>query len=465
MTAAQPTVWQMMAAKLEAEADGWKPYPWQISPGQIATQGAWLIEGGRGIGKTDGCARYVDEHVRGPACDKRIPGGHRIAIVAPTLDDAAESCVSGPSGLKAHNPGVVLKVALGGSKAIWPNGAEAKLFSGATEKDADRLRAGGNRCLVWVEEAAAIPWLGVALKQARYGLRIGSHPHIVASSTPRPTGAYKAFRAEPTTLRTHGTTEQAHHLNEEVRARLYGDYEGTRMGRQELLGELLEDVEGALWTLGNIDEDRLNNHPDLTLIAVSMDPAGDGGEGHDEHGLTVIGCAGRGPDAEFYVLSDLSRNCTPTQAARTAILTYVEQEADAIVYEKNQGQGWILAVLKATWAEMQAKGEVHGIAPPFRAVDAARSKRLRAEPVASLYEKHRVHHIGAFSKLEDQMTSWVPGDADSPDRLDALVHGVTWLYEKSRQVTSIRRPPQAVLPSGIGAAMGGQTLGSRGYGR
>jgi phage terminase large subunit-like protein len=221
-----------------------------------------------------------------------------------------------------------------------------------------------------------------------------------------------------------------------------------------------------LWTLASIELARVTERPEyLTHVCVSVDPAGDGGEGHDEHGITVSGVTGRAAAAEFFVLADLSRNCTPSQAARTAILAYVEYEADCIVYEKNQGQGWITAVLQATWLEMSAAGEVSGPMPPLRPVNAARSKRLRAEPVQALYEQGRAHHVGIFAVLESQQTTWIPGDSDSPDRLDSLVHGITWLYDHARHVTSIRRPPQATLPSGISAAMGGQALGSRSYGR
>ena len=192
--------------------DEWQPYPWQIPPAEIAVQGTWLIVGGRGIGKTDGCAHYVDQHVNGPPCDPRVPGGHRVAIIAPTLGDAVESCVNGPSGIRQYNPDVRLREGgVGGSLIRWPSGAEGRLFGAFTPQDVERLRAGGNRCLVWLEEAAAMRYLGDAVKQARYGLRLGRSAHFVGSSTPKPTKDFRellaakdtvVFRGLPTPRRT-----------------------------------------------------------------------------------------------------------------------------------------------------------------------------------------------------------------------------------------------------------------------
>jgi phage terminase large subunit-like protein len=402
----------------------WEPYPWQVCPSPVAVQGVFLIEGGRGIGKTDGCAHYMLDHVAGAPCDPRVPGGHRMAIVAPTLDDAAESCVNGPSGLRSYNPAVVLRTALGGSKAVWPNGAEAKLFSGASEKDADRLRAGGNRCLVWIEEAAAIPWLDVAVKQARYGLRVGRNAHMVASSTPRPTPAYKKLRDDPTTVRTHGTTDLAHHLDPAVRQRLYDDYAGTRLGRQELLGELLEDVEGALWSLARIDQLRVAEAPALTRIVVAVDPSGGDSDDHDEQGIVV---AGQSVDGDFYVLADRSCRETPHGWAGRAVAAYNEFEADVIVAEANYGGAMVESTIRQV-----------GPGVPVRVVTASRGKRQRAEPVSALYEQGRVHHVGPFPQLEDQMCGWVPESGRSPDRMDALVWAVTLLSQPARRGPRMR---------------------------
>lgn len=407
----------------------WTPYPWQVCPGTLGAQELWLIEGGRGIGKTDGCARYMDAHMSGPPCDPRIPGGHRAAIVAPTQDDAAESCVNGPSGLRAHNPQVEIKVQPGGTFAVWPNGARAKLFGAHTPNDVDRLRAGGNRCLAWVEEAAAMRHLEEAVANLRMGLRVGTVPHIVGSSTPRPTTQYKAFRSRHRFL-THATTAQADRLDPTVREELYRLYEGSRLGRQELLGELLEDVEGALWRLDDIDRARVATAPAaLERVVVAVDPPAT--STGDECGIVVVGLASE----RYYVLADLSRQATPEEWGELVCRTYVEWDADLITAEINQGGEMVTSVIRNAWRELARGRRVdRGLpAPRIQPVRAKRGKALRADPVAQLYSPtfQRVCHVGVLEKLEDQMTTWVPGEDDSPDRLDALVYGVLALNRPS----------------------------------
>jgi len=416
---------RLLADRLDALAqqEPWEPYPWQVPPGAIVTHGMWLIEGGRGIGKTDGCARYVDQHVNGPPCDPRHKGGHRVAIIAPTLDDAAESCVTGPSGLQAHNPAVRLRTMLGGSKAIWPSGAEAKLFSGNDKESVERLRAGGNRCLVWVEEAAAMRYLADVIKQARYGLRLGHRAHLIGSSTPKPTLDYKALRSDPRVVRTHGTTEQAVHLDPAVRASLYADYAGTRLGRQELLGELLDDVEGALWTYALIGEGRADP-VDMATVGqpgyvafwqrrvVALDPS-DGTADGDEQGLAVVGL---GSNHELYVLASEGLRVTPWDYLNHAVDVAIEHAA-TLVIEKNHGSEYLIGLLEQVLRK-------RGIRTPYKVVTAnpGRGKMTRAEPVAGLYERGKVHHVGEFPELEAQMTSWTGKTGEkSPDRLDALV--------------------------------------------
>lgn len=405
----------------------WTPYPWQVCPGELGAQELWLIEGGRGIGKTDGIARYVDRHMEGPPCDRRLAGGHRAAIVAPTLDDAAESCVTGPSGLQAHNPAVHLRTAIGGSVVIWPNGSKARLFSTDTAKQVDRLRGGGNRCLVWVEEAAAHPHLEAGLAHARLGLRIGSTPHLVASSTPRPTREYKEFRGQAK-YRTHASTDQAERLDPEVRRVLLALYEGKTLGRQELGGELLEEIEGALWRLDDIARARVDDHPDLERVVVAVDPPAT--STGDECGISVTG---RAAD-RYYVLADASFQATPEQWGERVCLAYVEWDADLIVAEINQGGEMVRSVVRTAWRELQRSRRIPRELgePRIQMVRAKSNKRLRADPVSQLYAPSimRVHHVGVFGKLEDQMTTWTPGE-ESPDRLDALVYGITQLDRPS----------------------------------
>lgn len=408
--------------------DLWSPYPWQVPPDDPVTQGAWLMLGGRGTGKTDGAARYVVDHVHGPPCDPRLPGGHRIAIVAPTLGDAVESCVQGPSGLKAHDPGVRLRGGTGGTYARWASGAEAKLFGASTPDDVERLRAGGNRCLVWMEEVAAMRYLGPALDHTALGLRLGVRPHYVMSTTPKPRPEVRALLKDPRVVVSRGRTEEAVHLDESVRLAYLRRYGGTRLGRQELDGEVLADVEGALWNLSGIEAGRVAavDRGDLARIVVAIDPAATSAETSDETGLVVVGVSSRGScpacgvlqsgmGPHLFVLQDLSGRFTPDGWARRAVDAYEVWEADAIVAETNNGGEMVGSVLRTVSRSAR-----------YRAVTATRGKRTRAEPVAALYEQGKAHHVGgSLARLEDQMTTWVPGEGDSPDRMDALVWGAT----------------------------------------
>lgn len=398
--------------------NAWQPYPWQVCPGTVVSQGLWLINGGRGIGKTDGCTHYVLDHVAGAACDPRLPGGHRIAIIAPTLGDGVESCVTGPSGLQTYNPDVKLRTAAGGTFARFPGGATARLFGASTPEDVERLRAGGNRCLVWAEEIAAWRYLDPCWKHARYGLRIGTRPHFVGSSTPKPRPEYKKLLTDRRTLVTRGRTTDAIHLDATVREALLEDYAGTRLGRQELDGEMLDDVVGALWSYALLDADRVADHPDLSRLVIPFDPAVTSGEDADEHGIVAVGL---GVDGDIYVLGDHSLRGTPHQAITTVARVFDDYEADFVVGEVNNGGEWIGTTLHLIRADV-----------PYMSVRASRGKAIRAQPVATLYERHRVHHVGTLPKLEDQMTSWVPGEGDSPDRVDALVWGVTALTSAGR---------------------------------
>jgi predicted phage terminase large subunit-like protein len=389
-------------------APRWVPMPHQIPP--EGEWDVWLLEGGRGSGKTDGAAAYVNAHVNGPPC---AANGHRVAIIAPTLGDAVEACANGPSGIRAHNPAVRLVQGIGGTYLRWPSGSEAKLFGAYTPEDVERLRAGGNRCLVWAEELAAWPKLDAAWDQMKFGLRVGPRPHAVASSTPKPRKRYIAIRADERTVRTGASTAQNPHLVESVRRDLFARYEGTRIGRQELMAEILMDVEGALWTWEMFE--RRMPPPDLARVVVAVDPSGGSDDNADEQGITV---AGRGVDDRGYVLADRSCKLSPDGWGRRAVQAYVDFNADRLVYERNFGGDMVESVIKTAARAM-------GVTVATRAVTASRGKRVRAEPVAALYEQGRISHVEVFQELEEQMTGWTPESGTSPDRMDALVFAVT----------------------------------------
>lgn len=412
---------QELAAKVREKRWGkWKPYPWQVPPDDIETLGWWLQLGGRGTGKTDGCARYMVAHVNGPPCDPRLRGGHRMAIVAPTQGDAVEACVNGPSGLRAHDPRVVLRTTAGGTFAKWPNGAEAKLFGAHTPDDVERLRAGGNRCLVWMEEIAAMRRLGAAITHSEMGLRIGPRPHYIGSTTPKPRTELIELTKQADVIVTHGRTRDAHHLPEEQRRKLLQRHLGTRTEKQELDGELIAEIEGALWSAKLLDRTRVGAAPPLVRIVVAVDPAAGDGEENDEMGIIVAGL-GRAyiPDKNGfarrhgYILDDLSGRMSPTECMRKAAEAYHAWKASAVVAEVNNGGKWIRTTM-------------HQVDPTvtFREVTASVNKQTRAEPVSAVFEQLAAHVVVSLPELESQLSTWVPGE-DSPDRLDAMVWALT----------------------------------------
>lgn len=384
-----------------------------------------MLLGGRGSGKTDALAHFVDEHVQGPPCAPGYPGGHRPAIIAPTLGDAVESCVNGPSGLRMHNPEVRLIQTAGGTHARWPNGVEAKLFGAFTPEDVERLRAGGNRCLVWAEELAAWHRLDDAWDHMTLGLRLGVRPRVIASTTPKPRPKLKALMQAPGTELTHARTDDNPYLHPDVRAKLYDLYGGTRLGRQELTAELLEDVPGALWTRERLERNRVLETPQLARVVVAVDPSGGSSEGHAEVG--IVAC-GRGVDGHAYILRDVSERLSPERWARRVVDLYHTLKADRIVAEKNYGGEMVEHTLRTVDPTV-----------PVRMVNATRGKRIRAEPVAALDEQAKLHLVGTgLALLEDQLTQWVPDSGDpSPDRMDAMVWGITELMLGAQSVRFI----------------------------
>ncbi len=394
-------------------ASRWVPLPHQIPPEQDGWH-TWLLEGGRGSGKTDGAAAYVNQC----ATEQVI----RISIIAPTLGDAVESCVNGPSGIKAHNPAVRMTQGMGGVHLRWPNGSEAKLFGAYGPEDVERLRAGGNRHLVWCEELAAWVRLKEAWDQMEFGLRLGDWPRIVASTTPKPRKPYIAIRSDPRTIRTGASTRNNPYLHAGVRQAFEDAYAGTRIGRQELEAELLTDIPGALWTYGLLEDRR--PVPDLVRCVVAVDPSGGSDAENDEQGIVV---AGKGADGRGHVVADRSCKLSPDGWARRAVQAYLEFKADLIVYEKNFGGDMVEATIKTAARAM-------GVTVTTKAVTASRGKQLRAQPIAALYEQKRVSHCEVFADLEEQMTQWTPESGTSPDRLDALVFALSeFMVTESRE--------------------------------
>jgi phage terminase large subunit-like protein len=419
---------QQIAARaalgLAEQAGPWEPLPHQTPP--EGGWDTWLLLAGRGSGKTAAAAHYTDQHVRGPACLPGLPGGHRVAIIAPTFGDALDACVHGPSGIRAHNPSVRSVQTAGGTFVRWPSGAEAKLFGASTPEDVERLRAGGNRCLAYAEELAAWRFLDACWDHLQFGLRLGPHPRVVAATTPKPKRLIKALLDDPSCAVTRATTHDNPHLVALVRARLEARYGGTRLGRQEIGGELVDDVEGALWHSAMFDDRRPCPH-DLPRAVVAVDPSGGSDPENDEQGIVV---AGLGVDGRGYVLADRTCKLSPDGWGRRAVQAYVDFSCDAIVGEANFGGDMVAAVIKNAARDM-------GVSVVYKAVHASRGKAVRAAPVAQLYEQGRISHCDVFAELEEELTSWTPESGRSPNRLDSLVWAISELMVKDARAVYV----------------------------
>jgi phage terminase large subunit-like protein len=293
---------------------------------------------------------------------------------------------------------------------IMANGSRFKLFSA---DEPDRLR-GYQHHRAWCDELASWRYPD-AWDQLLLGLRLGDDPRVIVTTTPRPVMLIRSLLTRDGVYVTRGSTfENEQNLAPAALAQLRERYEGTRMGRQELYADVLEDVPGALWHRSIIDEDRVERAPELQRVVVAIDPAVTSGESADETGIVV---AGLGVDGHGYVLADRTCRLSPDGWARRATIAYDEFEADRIIAEVNNGGDLVERVIRTI-----------GGSYAYRAVRASRGKITRAEPVAALYEQHRVHHVGGFAALEDQQCMYTPDGYDgSPDRVDALVWAITEL--------------------------------------
>lgn len=374
----------------------------------------WLFLAGRGAGKTRTAAEWL-------AWKAISNEGTRWAIVAPTHADARDTCVEGESGilniLKEY--GVLRDYNRSISEIFLTNKSRIKLFSG---EEPDRLRGpqfhGG-----WFDELAAFKRPD-AWDQYQFGARLGEHPQTIITTTPRPTKLVKDLVEREGVRVVRGSTfDNAKNLAPSALAELKLRYENTRLGRQELYGEILDTVEGALWTREMIERARVTDIPPLIRIVVAIDPAVTNNADSDETGIVAAGITS---DNHYYVLSDKSLKASPDAWARQAVNLYHELKADKIIAETNNGGDMVTLLIKQV-----------DHSAPVKKVTATRGKQLRAEPISSLYEQGRVHHHGYFAELETQMCEWTPISNESPDRLDALVWAITELNSGSSSMMSL----------------------------
>src|SRR6516165_10443377 len=370
----------------------------------------WLLLAGRGFGKTRTLAEWV--------CEQALFGlANRIALVAATAADARDVLVEGESGILAVAPPWFRPIYEPSKRRLtWPNGAIATTFSA---EEPDRLRGPQHDAAVCDELAS---WSHPETwDMLQFGLRLGRHPRCLVATTPRPIKLIRELLAREghDVVVTRGSTyENRANLAPGFFDQIIRKYEGTRLGRQELDAELLDDTPGALWSHAIIDAVRLSAVPVLQRIVVAIDPAVTSGEDADETGIVVVGIDHQG---HGYVLADASGKYQPIEWAKIAIAAYRAHHAERIVAEVNNGGDMVAATLRMV-----------DNSAAVSTVWASRGKITRAEPVSALYEQGRVHHVGAFSVLEDQMCSFT-SDFDrqragySPDRVDALVWGITEL--------------------------------------
>ncbi|MBV8836736.1 MAG: DNA-packaging protein, partial [Alphaproteobacteria bacterium] len=400
----------------------------QLAPqlSQTGTSWAtWLILAGRGFGKTRTGAEWVKANVCG---DTPLTGGRyrHVALVAETASDAREVMIgdgrptcdpaAGSGLLQIHRKDFLPRYEPSKRRLTWPNGAIATIYN-ATEPD--QLR-GPQHDAAWCDELAKWRYAQATFDQLQFGLRLGERPRLVITTTPRPIKLLKDLIADPDTAITRGATqENAHNLAPTFLRHILRRYQGTRLGRQELEAEIIDDVPGALWSRSRIEALRVaaSDVPALIRVVVAIDPAASSSEDANETGII---CAGLGTDGHAYVLEDRSGVMKPGGAdgwAAQAIALFRGREADRIVAEVNNGGEMVEHTLRV-------------LAPhiPYKAVHASRGKAIRAEPVSALYEQGLVHHVGAFPRLEDQLCAFTAeGEGTSPDRLDALVWGLSEL--------------------------------------
>jgi len=399
---------------------------WQWAhDGQRAPPGdwrLWLIRAGRGFGKTRAGAEWVSAHARATPTA-------RIALVGGSIDDVRQVMIEGPSGLIAvARTGESVRWRAAQGEVQFASGARAFAYSAGMP---ERLR-GPEHDLAWCDEIAK--WRGRQGEESwnnlMLGLRTGDHPRALLTTTPRSNALMRRIMTLPGLVETRGRTRDNPHLPTSFVAAMTADYGGTRLGRQELDGELIEDLAGALWTRAMIEACRVRALPVLVRVVVAVDPSAS--IGGDACGIVAVAL---GADGLGYVLEDASvSGASPEGWARAVALCANRHGADRVVAEKNNGGAMVKSVLAAADATM-----------PITLVHASQGKVARAEPVAALYESGRVRHFGAFPALEDELCGLITGGGyegpgRSPDRADALVWGLSELMLRKKALAAVRTP-------------------------
>lgn len=446
----------------------------QLEPEALLSNGEfwsiWLILAGRGFGKTRTGAETVNKWVREGTCK-------RVALIAEDAADGRDVMVEGESGIIACSPrDFKPKYEPSKKRLTWPNGAQAAVFSA---EDFDSLR-GPQFDGAWCDELCKWRYAQEAWDNLMFGLRLGEHPKVIVTTTPRPMTLLKEIILRSDTAITKGNTmENLDNLAPPFRKAVVDKYLGTRIGRQELNAEILDDIPGALWNREMLDRSRLRPVdsetpiilPHFVRVVVAVDPAKELPKGtkrrseHEEAHINETGIvvSGRDEHGRAYILEDLTIAGSPEEWGRAAVQAFDDWDADLIVYEANQGGEMVAAVIRNAAKSLKEDGLRTADFIPMKDVHATRGKYVRAEPVSQLYEQNKVHHVGFFPELEDQLCEYTPeGNMGySPDRMDALVWALTELmigsiaYEglldyyaqENKAVTNRLKNPEEALPS------------------
>lgn len=438
---------------LEHDWSFWGRPDQQLPPGDWFV---WLLLAGRGFGKTRTAVETIARMLRGSTPLKAPRDAPAIlSIIADTPFDMRQYTVEGPSGFLNVGPREYRPVHEPSKMTLtWPNGCKALLFSA---EDPETLR-GASGSFFWWDELAKAKKAELGWSNMLFGMREGN-PRGIVTTTPRPVPILKELIKRDSTVVTRGSTwDNRENLSPVFYREVIEPLVGTRLGRQEIDAEILDDAPGALWDRGTIEENRIPAPKDeaarqvliaqMRRIVVAMDPAATSTEGADEMGIVV---AGLRDDGHGVVLADLTKRCTPDQAARRAIQAYDDWGADRVIGEVNNGGEWIGQTVRLTAKAMQTEGIRQSGEVSYKAVHASRGKQTRAEPIAALDEQHKVHHAGTFPQLEDQLVEWEPlSGMKSPDRLDARVWAFTELMlGQGHRETDIGAPVQ------VGASVAG----------
>jgi len=396
-------------------------HDWQLlaRPAQRIPSGSWFcwfLRSGRGYGKSRCGAETVIQWA--------LEGYSPIALIGQTKADVRDTMVElGDSSILKVAPPWFRPVYESSKRRLtFPNGSICVIYSG---NEPGQLR-GPQHQKAWVDELTKFKYPVETWDNLEFGLRKGDNPQVICTTTPRPVNIIKDLIADKRTVETRGNTlDNAANLNPLFLERMITKYQGTRLGRQELNGNILDDNPNALWKRPLIEEARVAVPPELDRIVVGVDPAPTSGEKANDTGIVVAGVNKNDLDPKlgkkiphFYILGDYTIHGSPHQWAVAVISAFHKHNADKVVGEANNGGDLVESNIKSVDQNI-----------PYKKVHASRGKAPRAEPISSFYEQLQVHHVGYYAELEDQQCDWVPGEGESPDRIDALVWAITELMD------------------------------------